>query len=46
MFAAPARWPWAVSRPTALAQRRLPSSMTPTCLGIWSRGSDLTTRAS
>ncbi len=39
MLAAPARWPCAASGPTALAQRRLPSSITPTCLGIRSAGS-------
>ncbi len=39
MLAAPAAWPWAALAPTDLAQRRLPSSITPMCLGSRSFGS-------
>jgi len=46
MFAAPASWPSAVSRPTARAQRRLPSSITPMCLGRFSDGIRRSIRAS
>ena len=46
MLAAPARWPWAVSAPTAFAHLRLPSSITPMCLGNRSVGRLRTTRAS
>ncbi len=33
ILSAPARWPWTVLEPAAFAQRRLPSMMTPMCLG-------------
>ena len=38
MLAAPARYPWFGSPPTPLAQRRLPSSITPMCWGMRSFG--------
>ena len=43
---APARGPWAVVSPAALAQRRFPSTITPRCCGSEKASSSLVSRRS